>query len=266
MRYSAPNDGRSDLWQRVLFVLLGAGCVVLCYFAGAYWIGPWLHRARGGQATVTESTVSTPATAGTPNVPPPAAQPSPMGAPKLAGVRIREVPAEALPDSVRVIPSGGGTAGENSLPSEEPEPPSTLEEHPSAPPPPPANLWAPAPSTPAPSRPAGESAPSGGGLQTPQPLNDEPATVGSAPSTAPSGDAFYRVRLPDAFTSREEADAALRAVTERGMSAAVVTDTAGGRKVFRVQLGVYRNRTNAEKLAEQARRAGVTAEVAAPSP
>ncbi len=265
MRYSGTNSGQSDLWQRILFVLLGAACVVLCYFAGAYLIGPWLHRVRQAQSPATSSTVSVPSTAGAVNVPPTAPVLSPPGAPKLAGVQIREVTPATLPDTVRVIPSGNGAAGDNNVPTEEPEPSVTLEDQPSVPPPP-ANLWAPAPSPPAPSRPASEPAPSTGGVQVPQLLNDEPVPSGAVSGSAPAADVLYRVRLPDAFDTREEADAAVRAIAERGLSAAVVTDTLGGRKVFRVQLGVYRNRTNAEKLADQARRAGVSAEVAAPSP
>lgn len=265
MRYSTTNSSHSDLWQRILFVLLGAACVVLCYFAGAYWIGPWLHRMRAEAPSASPSASSEPTVVNRFNIPPPTTLPAPGRAPRLAGVRIQEVDPSSLPDTVRVIPAGDGAAADSSAPTEEPQPPSTLEEHPSSSQPP-ANLWAPAPPATTPSRPADETAPPSGELQLPQPLNDEPASTGSVPTTSSPTDAFYRVRLPNAFGSREEADAALRSVTERGLSAALVADTVAGRKVFRVQLGVYRNRSNAEKLADQARRAGIAAEVAAPSP
>jgi cell division septation protein DedD len=167
---------------------------------------------------------------------------------------------------VRVIPSSGRTAPDEATPTEEPSPSTTLEDQPSAPAPP-ANLWAPAPtpSPSTPSRPAGSEA-SSGGVQTPQPLDSEPVLPDSVSGAPAPADTLYRVRVPGAYENREEADAALRAVVDKGLPGAVVTDTAGGRKVFRVQLGVYRNKSSAEKLAEQARRLGVRAEVSAPSP
>lgn len=103
------------------------------------------------------------------------------------------------------------------------------------------------------------------GVQIPQTLDGEPASSGNVSSATPSAEALYRVRLPLAYESREEADTMLRNLSEKGLPGAVVTDTVNGRRVFRVQLGVYRNRTNAEKLAEQARQSGVPVEVAAPS-
>ena len=266
MRYSSANGGQSDLWQRVLFVLLGAACVVLCYFAGAYWIGPWLHSLREKQE-VASAAPSAPVSA---QVPPSTLSTPPLSPapPKLEGVQIRERDPNALSDTVRVIPSGGRSSPDEATPTEEPPPPTTLEEQPSAPTPP-ANLWAPRSSPPAPSRPAGGAESPPGGVQVPQTLDGEPAPMGSASSTpaplAPS-DTLYRVRVSDSFENREQADATLRTITDRGLPGAIVTDTVNGRKVFRVQLGVYRNRSSAEKLAEQARGLGIPAEVSAPSP
>lgn len=253
MRYSATNGERSDLRQRVLYVLLGVATVVLCYFIGAYWIGPWLHRLKGEQPSVS-SPPPAPVTAST--VPSPSASaPFSPAPPRLAGVQIRETDPSVLSDTVRVIPSGEGTLPDEHTQTEQPQPPTTLEEHPSAPPPP-TNLWAPPQSSP---RPANEPP---AGIQVPEPLNSEPTPAGNVSAS----DVLYRVRMSETFESREEADAALRSVTDRGLPAAIVTDTVGGRKVFRVQLGVYRNRSSAEKLAEQARQSGISAEVTVPSP
>ncbi|MEJ5253134.1 MAG: SPOR domain-containing protein [Chthonomonadetes bacterium] len=254
MRYSTTN-GNSDLWQRVLYVLLGVASVVLCYLAGAYWIGPWLHQMRQQKQEVASAPSISTTTA--PVQPSTSAPFSPV-TPKLAGVQIRERDPNTLPDTVRVIPSGDGALPESNATTEEPQPPTTLEETPSTPPPP-ANLWTPEPQ---PSRPSETPPASPGGVQVPESLNSEPTPADTMSST----DTLYRVRLPDAFDSREQADTALRSLTDRGLPGAVVTDTVGGRKVFRVQLGVYRNRPNAEKLAEQARRAGIPAEVTSPSP
>lgn len=269
MRYSTANSGRSDVWQRILFVLLGAACVVLCYFVGAYWLGPWLQRMSEKQPSETPSLASSaPVSTGTPATPSVSSPFSP-GSPKLEGVQIRERDPNTLSDTVRVIPATGGSAPDEAGPTEEPQPSTTLEDQPSAPAPP-ANLWSPSPTpapstSSAPSRPAESETPSGG-VQTPQTLEGEPAPAGSVSSAPAPSDVLYRVRVSGAYENREDADAALRAVAEKGLPGAVVTDTAGGRKVFRVQLGVYRNRSSAEKLAEQARRLGVKAEVAAPSP
>ena len=269
MRYSSTNSGRSDIWQRILVVLLGGACVALCYFIGAYWLGPWLQRTSEKQATETPSLASSaPVSAGTP-VSPPVNSPFSPGSPKLEGVRIRERDPNTLADTVRVIPSSVGSAPDEASPTEEASPSTTLEDQPSAPAPP-ANLWSPptSPSTSASSpssRPAESETPFGG-VQMPQPLEGEPAPTGSVSSVPAPSDVLYRVRVSEAYENREDADAALRAVAEKGLPAAVVTDTTGGRKMFRVQLGVYRNRSSAEKLAEQARRLGVRAEVAAPSP
>lgn len=251
------NEERSDLWQRVLYVLLGAACVVLCYLVGAYWLGPWLHQR---QAQSTEQTASSaPNLLGAPPLPPPAF--SPPQPPRLQGVQIRERDPATLPDTVRVIPPGGAAPAEESAPAEEPAPPTTLEEQPATPPPP-ANLW----ETPAsaPRRPVEETAPVPD-VQIPQTLDGTPASPGNVSSATPPADTLYRVRLPLAYESREEADTMLRNLNEKGLPSTVVTDTVNGRKVFRVQLGVYRNRTNAEKLAEQARQLGVPVEVAAPT-
>lgn len=253
MRYSAKNGGHSDLWQRVLYVLLGAGCVVLCYLAGAYWIGPWLHRLKGEQSSAASAP---PVPVATTTTPPATPTPFSPVTPKLAGVQIRERDPSTLSDTIRVISSGEAAPPEEHMQTEEPQPPTTLEEQPSAPPPP-TNLWAPQPP---PSRPTNEPSTPQGGVQVPEPLNGETAGTVSSP------DVLYRVRLPEIFDSREQADALLRSVTDKGLPGAIVTDTVGGRKVFRVQLGVYRNRSSAEKLADQARRAGVSAEVSAPSP
>lgn len=267
MRYSSANNERSDLWQRMLFVLLGAACVVLCYLVGAFWVGPWLHNLSEKQEG-TNPASSAPTAA---LLPPPQTSSQPAfspGAPKLEGVQIRERDPNTLPDTVRVIPSGSSSPPDEATPTEEPQPPSTLEEQPSAPPPP-TNLWAPRSLPSAPSRPAGEPETPPGGVQVPQPLDGEPAPVGdvsSTPATPVPSDTLYRVRVSGAFDSREQADAALRSITDKGLPGAIVTDTVNGRKVFRVQLGVYRNRASAEKLAEQARRSGVSAEVTAPSP
>lgn len=255
MRYSVANGRSSDLWQRVLYVALGVVCVILCYFVGAYWIGPWLHQLQGTQSESTPLTSPTPIAT---NTAPSSSAPAPFSpvTPKLAGVQIRERDPSTLSDTVRVIPSGEAAPPEEHAQTEEPQPSTTLEEQPPAPPPP-TNLWAPQP---APSRPTNVQTAPQGGIQVPEPLSGD--TVGT-----PSGvDVLYRVRLPEIFDHREQADAALRSVTDRGLPAAIVTDTVGGRKVFRVQLGVYRNKSSAEKLADQARRAGVSAEVAAPSP
>lgn len=266
MRYSTANSGRSDVWQRILIVLLGAACVVLCYFAGAYWLGPWLQRMSEKQTSETPSLASSaPVTAGTPAAPSVSAPFSPVS-PKLEGVRIRERDASTLSETVRVIPAPGRTVPDEATPTEEPQPSTTLEDQPSAPAPP-ANLWTPSP-TPAPStssRPSESEAPSGS-VQTPQTLDGEPAPSGNVSSAPAQADTLYRVRVSGSYENREEADAVLRAVADKGLPGAVVTDTAGGRKVFRVQLGVYRNRSSAEKLAEQARRLGIRAEVSAPSP
>ncbi len=266
MRYSTANSGRSDVWQRILFVLLGAACVVLCYFIGAYWLGPWLQRMSEKQPSETPSTEPSGAVvAGTPATPSVSSPFSPVS-PKLEGVQIRERDASTLPDTVRVIPSSGRAAPDEATPTEEPQPSTTLEEQPSAPAPP-ANLWTPPP-TPSPSSPPrpGASEDSSGGVQVPQTLDGEPVPAGGVSSSSAPTDVLYRVRVPSAFESRDEADTMMRAVVDKGLPAAVVTDTVGGRKVFRVQLGVYRNRSSAEKLAEQARRLGVRAEVSAPSP
>jgi hypothetical protein len=266
MRYSSANSGRSDLWQRVLFVLLGAACVVLCYFIGAYGLGPWLRQMSEKQPSETPPPQPSGAVvAGTPATPPVSAPFSPVS-PKLEGVQIRERDVSTLPDTVRVIPSSGRAAPDEATPTEEPPPSTTLEEQPSAPAPP-ANLWTPSP-TPSPSsrsRP-GASEDFSGGVQVPQTLDGEPAPAGGVPGAPASTGVLYRVRVPNAFENRDEADAAMRAVVDKGLPAAVVTDTVGGRKVFRVQLGVYRNRSSAEKLAEQARRLGVGAEVSTPAP
>ncbi|GIV15868.1 MAG: hypothetical protein KatS3mg022_1303 [Armatimonadota bacterium] len=267
MRYSSANSRHSDLWQRILLVLLGAACVVLCYFVGAYWIGPWLHNLRGKQEVAT-STPSAPTTA---SLPPSQASSQPAFSPvtpKLEGVQIRERDPNTLPDTVRVIPSGSSSAPDEATPTEEPPPSSTLEEQPSAPPPP-TNLWAPRSSPTVPSHPAREPETPLGGVQTPQPLDGGHSPMGDvsgASALPPSSDILYRVRVPEAFDNREQADATLRSITDKGLPGAIVTDTVGGRKVFRVQLGVYRNKASAEKLAEQARRSGISAEVAAPSP
>ncbi|MDW8290592.1 MAG: SPOR domain-containing protein [Armatimonadota bacterium] len=259
MRYSQERRESSDLGQRVLYVLLGAACVVLCYLAGAYWLGPWLHQRQVQQDAGTPSTAAMSGSTVSPATPSSPQAFSPPASVRLEGVQIRERDPSALPDTVRVIAPGSPAPPDESTPTEEPAPPATLEEQPSAPPPP-ANLWeAPAP---APSRPAEETAPEPG-VQIPQTLDGEPAPSGSVPASPPA-DALYRVRLPNTYESREEADATLRTVTEKGLPAAVVTDTVNGRKVFRVQLGVYRNRANAEKLAEQARRSGLQAEVTTP--
>lgn len=267
MRYSSAQDERSDLWQRILFVLLGAACVVLCYFAGAYWLGPWLHRLSEKQ----ETTPVTPSTTTAAQLPSPRTSSDVVRlstTPKLEGVQIRERDPNTLPDTVRVIPPGGDTSSDEAVPTEEPQPPSTLEEHPSSPPPP-ANLWEPRSSPPAPSRPTREPQVSPGSIQMPQTLDGEPAPTGNVshpPATPASADTLYRVRVSETFENREEADAVLRSVTDRGLPGAIVTDTVNGRRVFRVQLGVYRNRSSAEKLMEQARRSGIPAEVTAPSP
>ncbi|MCS6830817.1 MAG: hypothetical protein RMM08_05130 [Armatimonadota bacterium] len=264
MRYSSASNEQSSLWQRIVFVLLGAACVVLCYFAGAYWVGPWLHRLNEGQHA-TDSVSSAPSSA-LPPTPHISSAPAPVFspvAPKLEGVQIRERDPNSLPDTVRVIPSGGSSPPDETTSTEEPQPPTTLEEQPSAPPPP-TNLWAPRPS-----QPAREAEPPPSGVQVPQPLDGEPAPVGDGAATsAPGGSSepLYRVRVSGAFDSREQADATLRSVTDKGLPGAVVTDTVNGRKVFRVQLGVYRNRASAEKLAEQARRSGIPAELSTPSP
>ncbi|GIV20227.1 MAG: hypothetical protein KatS3mg023_1978 [Armatimonadota bacterium] len=266
MRYSTANSGRSDVWQRVLFVLLGVACVALCYFVGAYWLGPWLQRMSEGKSSQVPSVASSaPVTTGTPAAPPVSEPFSPVS-PKLEGVRIRERDVNTLSETVRVIPSSDRTVPDEATPTEEPQPSTTLEDQPSAPAPP-ANLWTPPP-TPSPStssRPGETEAPSNG-VQTPQPLEGEPVPSSSISGAPAPADTLYRVRVPGAYENREEADAALRAVMDKGLPGAVVTDTAGGRKVFRVQLGVYRNKSSAEKLAEQARRLGVRAEVSAPSP
>jgi hypothetical protein len=266
MRYSTANSGHSDVWQRVMFVLLGAACVVLCYFIGAYWLGPWLQRMSEKQPSETPSTEPSGAVvAGTPATPSVSSPFSPVS-PKLEGIQIRERDVSTLPDTVRVIPSSGGVAPDEDTPTEEPQPSTTLEEQPSAPAPP-ANLWTPPP-TPSPSsqsRP-GASEDFSGGVQVPQTLDGEPVPAGGVSSAPAPTDVLYRVRMPSAFENRDEADAAMRAVVDKGLPAAVVTDTVGGRKVFRVQLGVYRNRSSAEKLAEQARRLGVGAEVSTPAP
>jgi len=266
MRYSSADSGRSDLWQRILFVLLGAACVVLCYFVGAYWIGPWLHSLKEKQ----QATSAAPPVQATAQVLPPSTSTPPFSpaAPKLEGVQIQERDPGTLPDTVRVIPSGSGSPPDEATPTEEPQPPTTLEEQPSAPTPP-TNLWAPRSSPPAPSYPAREPETPSGGVQVPQTLDGESAPMGSVSSTpAPpaSSDTLYRVRVSGSFENREQADATLRTITDRGLPGAIVTDTVNGRKVFRVQLGVYRNRSSAEKLAEQARRSGIPAEVTAPSP
>ncbi|MGC8785139.1 MAG: SPOR domain-containing protein [Armatimonadota bacterium] len=267
MRYSSADHGRSDLWQRILFVLLGAACVVLCYFVGAYWIGPWLHSLRGKQ----EAASTAPSAPVSAQMPPPSTLSTPPlspAPPKLEGVQIRERDPSTLSDTVRVIPSGGSSTPDEATPTEEPQPPTTLEEQPSVPTPP-ANLWAPRSSPPAPSRPAGGAESPSGGVQVPQTLDGEPAPIGTAPSTpatpAPS-DTLYRVRVSGSFENREQADATLRTITDKGLPGAIVTDTVNGRKVFRIQLGVYRNRSSAENLAEQARRSGIPVEVTAPSP
>lgn len=267
MRYSSMNNGRSDLGQRVLFVLLGAACVVLCYFVGAYWIGPWLH-SLSGKPEAASSPSSAPTTA---SLPPPQTPPQPVFSPvtpKLEGVRIRERDPNTLPDTVRVIPSGNSSPPDEATPTEEPPPSSTLEEQPSVPPPP-TNLWAPRSTPSAPPRPARQPEAPAGGVQVPQTLDSEPVPAGnvfSTPAAPAPSETLYRVRVPETFENREQADAALRSVTDRGLPGAIVTDTVNGRRVFRVQLGVYRNRTSAEKLAEQARRSGITAEVTTPSP
>lgn len=264
MRYSSTSSEQSSLGQRILFVLLGAACVVLCYFVGAYWIGPWLHSMRAKQETTTfPASPETPAAASLPLQQSPRSAFSPA-TPKLEGVQIRERDPNTLPDTVRVIPSGSSSQPDETAPTEEAQPPSTLEEQHSAPPPP-TNLWAPRSSPPALSRPSGETEPPPAGVQMPQPLNGEPAPASTTEPPA-AADTLYRVRVLGAFENREQADAALRTITDRGLPGAVVTDTANGRKVFRVQLGVYRNKTSAEKLAEQARRSGISAEVTASSP
>lgn len=267
MRYSSTNNGRSDLGQRIVFVLLGAACVVLCYFIGAYWVGPWIHQLRAKQETAPSSS-STPTTT---SLPLPQTPPQPVfspATPKLHGVQIRERDPNTLPDTVRVIPSGGSTPPDEATPTEEPQPPATLEEQPSVPPPP-TNLWEPRSTPSTTPRPTREQETPPGGVQVPQTLDGEPVPAGNVSSTpvtpAPS-DTLYRVRVTETFESREQADAALRSVTDRGLPGAVVSDTVNGRRVFRVQLGVYRNRTSAEKLAEQARRSGISAEVATPTP
>lgn len=259
MRYHAAKSDGSDLWQRVLYVLLGVAGVVLCYFAGAYWIGPWLHRLKGEQPAVS-SPLPTPTTTNTASSPSESAPFSPAP-PRLVGVRIRETDPSVVSDTVRVIPSGEGTLPDEHTQTEQPQPPATLEEQPSAPPPPP-NLWAPQQPSPRLPRPANEPSVPHVGIQVPESLNGEPAPAGNVSASG----MLYRVRMPETFESREEADAALRSVTDKGLPAAIVTDTVGGRKVFRVQLGVYRNKSSAEKLAEQARQSGISAEVTVPSP
>lgn len=253
MRYSATNGERSDLRQRVLYVLLGVASVVLCYFVGAYWIGPWLHRLKGEQPAVS-SPPPAPVTASTVTLPSAPAPFSPAP-PRLAGVQIRETDPAVLPDMVRVIPTGEGTLPDEHTQTEQPQSPATLEEQPSAPPPPP-KLWAPQQPSP-----RSANVPPAG-IQVPESLDGEPAPAGNISAS----DVLYRVRMSRTFESREEADAALRSVTDKGLPAAIVTDVVGGRKVFRVQLGVYRNRSSAEKLADQARLAGISAEVTVPSP
>ena len=256
MRYSTLHNGRSDLWQRILFVLLGAACVVLCYFAGAYVIGPLLVFLRQKPAMETSATSPVPPPTDVPATPPASKQSSPIS-PKMAGVQIRERSLDSLSDTVRVIPPPGSATPDESTPTEEPQPPTTLEEHPS---PPPSNLWNPTPSRPA------DVGSAESGVQLPETL-DYGATPSGSTSSAPApSETLYRVRVSATFANREEAEATLRSVTERQLPAVIVTDTVGGRRVFRVQLGVYRNRGNAEKLAEQARRAGIPAEVAVPSP
>jgi cell division septation protein DedD len=251
MRYRTANSGSSDLGQRVLFALLGVACVVLCYFIGAYWLGPWLHRVREGRSVADRaSQIASP-----PSVTP--AQPTPYSpsTPKLVGVQIRERDPSTLPDTVRVVPPAGAAVPEETAPAEEPQPPETLEEHPS---PPPANLWNPTPPAVPPASRADTNG-TQGGIQVPQSLDGEAAPAAQT-------DVLYRVRLPNTFENRDDADAMMRTVVEKGLPAAVVTDTTAGRKVFRVQLGVYRNRSGAERLAEQARKAGLSAEVTTPSP
>lgn len=266
MRYSTRDSKSTELWQRVLFVLLGAGCVVFCYFAGAYVVGPWIHRMKNKEPVAAtsppEAIAQSTTTASRPALP----TLSPV-APKLVGVRVRETDPNLLPDTVRVIPPGGAAPPDETVATEEPHSAATLEEQPSATPS--TQLWSQPASPPAPTRRTNEPAtpPAPSGLQVPQQLDGEPASGGNAPSdvSAPT-DVLYRVRLRDTFASREDADAALRSVTEKGLPGAVVGDTTGGRPTFRVQLGTYRNKSSAEKLAEQARRTGIPAEVTASSP
>lgn len=250
MRRSMPHDERMSVWQSLQLVLLGVLCVVVCFFIGSYWLGPWLFRWRESRQVVSPEPTS-PGVQVAPASPPvsPAVTDSPS--PRMEGVRIRERRPETLPDVVRVIPA----RSEVPPASEEPEEPTTIEEQ--QPPAPSNNLWSPPPTAP-------ESGDFSTSIQQPQPLDSNPV---AAPSTGepPSG-TLYRVRVSSTFNQREEADAQLRSVKEKGLPGAVVADTVNGQKVFRVQLGVYRNKTSAENLAEQARRSGIVVEVTPSNP
>lgn len=262
MRYSTKGNS-SDLWQRILLVLLGVACVVLCYLIGAYWIGPMLLRYQQTKSPSQPFETDSPAPyiATTPAPTAPVFSPS---SPKLAGLVVRERPPDSLPNEVQVVPPPASILPNSNTPTEEPEPPTRLEDIPSPRSEPPVNLWKPVrPST---SVPPPETRPGAslGDLQVPQTLDGEPAPASASPNG--KSEVLYRVRVQGSFDSREQAEDLLRAVVDKGLNGSIVTDTLRGRTVFRVQLGTYRSRTNADKLAEQARQAGIDVEVQVPSP
>ena len=80
------------------------------------------------------------------------------------------------------------------------------------------------------------------------PPPSQPATVDPAPAAAASSGTGYAVQIA-ALNVRTEADAIAKRLTSKGYSAYVVAPSAGTPKVFRVRVGKFPTRKEAESVA-----------------
>jgi N-acetylmuramoyl-L-alanine amidase len=75
--------------------------------------------------------------------------------------------------------------------------------------------------------------------------------VTPVPPEAPTGETLYRVQV-GAFSSRENADARVAALSADGFSGYVVHEG----RLFKVRVGAFRDRARAEELAQRLRAKG----------